>query len=152
MDKIKLNPFLVEAESMLATLGLEVEKAKQVMPNGVLFYFFFNDRPIYLCLPDQVPSIYSNICRIEAEVAELEETDAARLVYGISIYLTTNDCTPVRVVAKPSNGQKAKVLIQFVADLESLQLGSVASIILHCCELADELRREMVSDGQLKVA
>lgn len=148
MDTIKPNPFLEKVESMLTTLGLDTEKAKQVVPNGILFNFLFNDRPVYVCLPDRAPSTYSNICRIEAEVAELDKTDAARLVYGISIYLDTNDNTPVRVAAKQSKGQKVKILIQFVADLESLQHGSVASSLLHCCELADELRLEMVSDGQ----
>lgn len=152
MDQIKPNPFLVEVESMLTTLGLDLNQAKQVVPNGVLFNFNFNDIPLYVCLPDQVPSTFSSICRIEAEVAELDETDAARLVYSISIFLSINDNTPVRVSAKRAKGPMVKILIQFVTDLESLQPSSIASILLHCCELADELRSEMVLQGQSKAA
>jgi len=152
MDAIKPNPFLIEIESMLTSLGLDVQKAKQIVPNGVLIYFNFNNTSLYVCLPDALPSPYSNICRIEAEVAELNETDAGRLVVSIASYMQIEDCTPIRVTIKRSTGQHAKVLIGFVCDLQTLQLGSLAPILLHSCELADYLRNELVTVGNGKAA
>ncbi len=144
MDKIKPNPFIKEVQSLLTSLGLDFEKAQQIVPNGILINFNFNEIPLYVCLPDALPSPYSNICRIEAEVADLVETDAGRLVVSIASYLQIEDCTPVRVTTKRSVGQKAKVIIEFVCELQLLNLGALAPILLHCCELADHFRSEMV--------
>ena len=101
MECLKQNPFLAEIETLLSGLGLEVEKAKQIVPNGHLLYFNYNEIPMYLCLPDVMPSSYSNITRIEAEVAQLNEVDAGRLVVSIVSYLSINDCTASTNSASP---------------------------------------------------
>jgi hypothetical protein len=152
MDTVKPNPFLAEVEKLLTTLGLDFGKAKHTVPNGELLFFNFNDIPMYVCAPSVLPNNYSNLIRIDAEVAELREVDAGHLIVSIASYLYVHDCTPVRVTSKKSEGQKIKVLLEFVCDLQSLQVGSLAPILLHCCELADQLRSELVIEGQREVA
>jgi hypothetical protein len=149
MDALKPNPFISEVEKLLASLGLDVEKAKHVVPNGVLLYFNFNEIPLYICLPSMIPSDYSNITRIEAEVAELNETDAGQLVVGITSYISVHDCTPVRVTTRRSEHQNVKVMIGFVCDLQFLRVGSLAPILLHICELADQMRTELVTESKI---
>lgn len=147
MDKLKPNPFIHEIELLLISLGLEVEKAKQIVLTGELLYFNFNDIPIYVCLPSIVPSPYSSIVRIEAQVAELPEEDAGRLVVSIVSYLSIHDCTPIRVIYRRSTAQSAKVLIRFVCDLETMRIGSLAPILLHICEVAEQMKVDLT--GQL---
>lgn len=149
---LRPNPFLAEVESLLAGLGLDVNKAKQIVPNGALFHFNFNEVRVYLCVPTELPSPYSNVTRLEAEVAEIDEVEAGQLVVSIASYLQIEDCTPIRVASKRSKGQKVKVLIEFVCDLQLLSSGALATVLLHCCEVADHLRNEMVSDVQTEVA
>lgn len=148
--RLKPNPFLPEVESLLK--GLDVDQAKQVVPNGALFYFNYNEVPVYLSLPLVLPCSYSNITRIEAEVAELDEAEAAQLIVAITSYLQIEDCTPVRVTARRVKSQRSKVLISFVCDLQLLQSGALAAMLLHCCELADQMRSELVVEGQKKTA
>lgn len=150
-DQLKQNPFLLEVEKILLGLGLDVQGAKHVVPNGALFYFNFNDVPVYVCVPLVFPCSYSNITRIEAEVAELDEVGASQLLVAITSYLQVEDCTPVRVTTKRVKAHRAKVLITFVCDLQLLQAGAVAKILLHCCELADQMRNELV-EAQDKAA
>jgi hypothetical protein len=145
-QSLKPNPFLAEVELLLAGLGLEVEKAKQIVPNGALFYFNFNEVPVYLCVPTELPSPYSNITRLEAEVAELDEVEAGQLIVSIATYLQIESCSPIRVAAKRTKGQRISVLLSFVCDLGLLQTGALAAVLLNCCELADSLRQEMVTD------
>ena len=152
MDAIKPNPFVVEVESLLTTLGLDVEGAKQVVPTAVLLYFNFNQIPVYVCLPNLLPSPYSNVTRINAEVAELNEVDAGHLVVSIASFLYIEVCSPLRVSTKRSTGQKTKVLIEFICDLQTLQPGSLAPILLHSCEIADHLRNELVIRDGSKAA
>lgn len=152
VDTLKPHPFEAEVDNLLKSLEFDPSLAKQIVPNGILYFLHFSGRPAYVCLPSTLPNTYSNIVRIEVEIAELDEADAARLIYCACIHLNINDVTPARVAAKKSNGQKVKVLIQFVADLEALQPGFVASMLSHCCELADDLRREMVFEPHSKSA
>lgn len=151
-QSLKPNPFLPEVESLLGSLGLDVNQARQLVPNGALFHFNFNDIPVYLCVPTALPSPYSNITRIEAEVAELNEVEAGQLIVSIASYLQIEDCTPVRVASKRSKGTRVKVLIEFVCDLQLLKACALAKMLLHCCELADLLRNELVINDQEKAA
>lgn len=152
MDSIKPNPFLSEVESLLKALGLDVDQAKRVAPNAVLFNFNFNEIPVYLCVPNALPNRYSNVSRIEAEIADLEEVETAQLTVIIASYLHIEDCTPIRVVTKRSKGTRVKLLIEFVSNLQMLQTGALAVVLLHCCELADQLRSELILEQKSSVA
>lgn len=144
MDDLKNNPFIAEVEILLSSLGLDAKKAKHVVPTGELLYFNFNELPIYVCLPAHVPSSYSSIARIEAEIAELADANVGQLLVSIVTYLSIHDCTPIRVMSRRSHGQNTKVLIGFVCDLQFLQVGSLAPILLHICEVADQMRSEFL--------
>lgn len=151
MDKLKLNPFLVEVEALLKSFGIDIESIKQTVPNATLFDFNFNDIPVYICIPSTLLSPYSSVARIEAEIAEFEEIEAGQLVVAIAAYLQIEDCTPVRVTTKRSKGKRMKILIEFVSDLRLLQLGALAMMLTHSCELADQIRTELV-EGTWKAA
>lgn len=148
MDALKSNPFLIEVESLLKELGLDVNKAKQVVPNGILFYFNFNELPVYVCLPSTLPSEYSNITRIEVEVTCLDAVTVGHLIYTIGLYLDMNDCSPIRVIPR-SHGQKVKIIIQFVCNLLLLQPTTLAETIIRCCDLGDYIKENLIEEKQV---
>lgn len=150
VQSLKKTPFLEEVESLLSNLGLRVDLARNELSTSVMFKFDFNDVPVYVCVPTL--ETYSSITRIEAEVAELDEVEGGQLIVAIASYLQIEDCTPLRVTNRRSKGRKMKILLEFVSDLQLLQTGALATMLLHCCELADQMRRELVSQEKSSVA
>lgn len=151
MDALKSNPFLTEVESLLKVLGIDVNKAKQVVPNGILFYFSFKELPVYVCLPSTLPSDYSNTSRIEVEVACLDAVTAGHLIYTIGLYLDMNDCSPIRVIPR-THGPKVKIIIQFVCNLLLLQPTTLAETIIHCCDLSDYIKENLIEKKKVNAS
>lgn len=151
MDALTSNIFLAETEELLSGLGLDVDQAKQVFPTGIQFRFNWNDTPIYLALPCTYTNSYTNIARLEATIAELNEVDAGNLTVAIVGYLY-NDLAPIKVTTRQTKNLRVEILLSFVADLQLLQKGSLATILSHLCEEADYLRNEFVTKAQKKRA
>lgn len=149
MDTIKPNQFLEEVEIMLSGLGLDTQQARQTFPTCAQYFFNYNDVKVYLGLPSIFPSAYSNVARLEATIAELNEVDAGHLIVALTGFLY-NDCTPVKITSKPAKNQRVEVLLSFVVNLELLREGALATILLHLFEVADQMRNDFI--GQKEAA
>lgn len=152
MDKRKPCEFEIALDKTLSDLGLDLTGAKSVRATGTSYQFHWNDFPFWISVPVSAPNSYSNVFRVDIDVATLDERDAGRVLYEIAYYLTVNDCTVVRVVPHPIKERKVKIQLEIVGLVDWFQPDFISFAVPHMAELAQHFRETMIEESQDKAA